>query len=220
MMEGTHETQNDPADAEAEHESASEDATPSAETQESATDENTSSEDTLDPVAEAQKWRDVALRSQAELENFRKRMSREKQDAIKFGNAGLLESLLPVIDNFRFGLNAARQESEDSIVFQGMSMVMKQMDDFLSDQGVIEVPAEGQVFNPNLHEAVKQEYSEETEEGTVTAVIRRGFKLHDRLLRAAHVVVSKGPEPEVSPAAGEETDQADGEPTQNVGSAD
>lgn len=220
MMEGNHETQNDSADTEADNEVANEDANPSAENDNSGSEEANAPDEKLDPVAEAQKWRDVALRSQAELENFRKRMAREKQDAIKFGNSGLLESLLPVFDNFRFGLDAARQESEDSIVFQGMSMVMKQMDDFLNDQGVVEVPAEGKVFDPNLHEAVKQEFSDDAEEGAITAVIRRGFKLHDRLLRAAHVVVSKGPEPDVSPAAGEESGETDGQTTENVGSAE
>tara|TARA_R110002096_G_scaffold376724_7_gene570493 strand:- start:8368 stop:9024 length:657 start_codon:yes stop_codon:yes gene_type:complete len=216
-MEGNQDTQNDAAEAGVENEEAVEDVNPANEAGNSAPDEEKAAEK-LDPQAEAQKWRDVALRSQAELENFRKRMSREKQDAIKFGNAGLLETLLPVIDNFRFGLDAARQESQDSIVFQGMSMVMKQLDDFLGEQGVVEVPAEGKVFDPNLHEAVKQEYSDEVEEGTVTAVIRRGFKLHDRLLRAAHVIVSKGPEPEVNPAADSETEEPVGETTQNAGS--
>ena len=72
-----------------------------------------------------------------------------RSDAIKFGNVSLLEDLLPVIDNFRFGLEAARQESESSIVFQGMSMVMKQLSDFLASQGVSEFGAPGEVFDPN-----------------------------------------------------------------------
>ncbi len=166
------------------------------------------SSEELDPMAQLQaeaiKWREVAMRSQAELENFRKRMSREKQDAIKFGTFGLLESLLPVIDNFRFGLDAARQEAEDSVVFQGMSMVMKQLEDFFADQGVTEVLADGETFDPNIHEAIKQEASDDVEEGKITAVVRCGYRLHDRLLRPAHVIVSKGPE-----SAAEEGSSAD-----------
>lgn len=154
-----------------------------------------------EPIAELQqevaRWKDVALRGQAELENFRKRMTREKADAIKFGNASLLEDLLPVIDNFRFGLDAARQESENSIVFQGMSMVMKQLSDFLAGQGVTEFGEPGEVFDPNLHEAVQSEFSDAREEGQILTTLRRGYRLHDRVLRAANVVVSKGPAPAV-----------------------
>ena len=152
-----------------------------------------------DPVAELQlevaRWKDATLRGQAELENFRKRMAREKADAIKFGNASLLLDLLPVIDNFRFGLDAARQESASSIVFQGMSMVMKQITDFLSAQGVTEFGDPGEVFDPNLHEAVQQEHSDARPDGQILATLRRGYRLHDRVLRAANVVVSKGPAP-------------------------
>lgn len=157
--------------------------------------------------AEAEKWRDTALRSQAELENFRKRMSREKSETIKYGNAALIESLLPVIDNFNFGLQAAKQESEESVVFQGMSMVFKQLQDFLADQGVVEIPAEGVPFDPNVHEAVQQTSSDEVAEGRIISVIRRGFKMYDRLIRAANVVVSTGPAP-VEETSADETGDA------------
>ncbi len=157
------------------------------------------------PRDEVEKWRDLALRGQAELDNFRKRMAREKLDAIKFGNSALLESLLPIIDNFRFGLDAARQEPGSSVVFQGMSMVMKQLADFLADHGVTEYGEAGDSFDPNLHEAVQLEHSDTVEEGRIVAVLRRGYRLHDRLLRAANVVVSKGPdssEPQGETSAG------------------
>lgn len=150
--------------------------------------------------AEVHRWKDLALRTQAELDNFRKRMARERTDAIKFGNASLLESLLPVIDNFRFGLEAARQDAGTSVVFQGMSMVMKQFSDFLADQGVTEFGDPGDAFDPNLHEAVQSEASDTVAEGHILATLRRGYRLHDRLLRAANVVVSKGPAP--APDAG------------------
>ena len=152
-----------------------------------------------DPVSalqqEVARWKDLALRGQAELDNFRKRMTREKADAIKFGNASLLEDLFPIIDNFRFGLDAARQESESSIVFQGMSMVMKQLTDFLANQGVTEFGEPGEVFDPNLHEAVQLEFSDTRADGQILTTLRRGYRLQDRVLRAANVVVSKGPAP-------------------------
>ena len=143
-----------------------------------------------DPLTAAQletvKWKDAALRNQAELENFRKRMARERADSIKFGNSNLLSSLFPIIDNCRFGLDAARQESEKSVVFQGMSMVMKQLTDFLEGEGVKELDPAGETFDPNLHDAVGQEFSADVPEGKIITVIRRGYQLHDRLLRAAN----------------------------------
>ncbi len=149
-----------------------------------------------DPLAEAQgeaaKWRDLAARNQAELDNYRKRMAREKSDAVRFANAGLLGELLPILDNFQMGLDAAKAEGEDSVIARGMEMVGKQLNDFLGAQGVEEVPASG-AFDPNQHEAVGQEASDTVPEGEVLRVLRRGFRLHDRLLRAANVIVSSGP---------------------------
>lgn len=149
-----------------------------------------------DPVAvalaEIEKWRDLALRSQADLDNYRKRMAREKADAILYANVSLLSSLLPVLDNFEMGLQAARQEGEDNIIYQGLRMVRKQVDDFLAEQGVHPVPASG-AFDPNLHEAVQQVHSDSIPEGEIVDELRRGYRLNDRLLRAANVTVSKGP---------------------------
>lgn len=143
-----------------------------------------------------EKFRDLALRSQADLENFRKRATREKTDAIKYANAGLLERLLPVIDNFELGLEAARTDRSQSATLDGMEMVFKQIQDFLRDAGVEVIDAAGTEFDPNLHEAVAQEESSEVEEGYVLRQIRKGFKLQDRLLRPANVIVAKRPSQE------------------------
>lgn len=150
-----------------------------------------------DPLAqalqEAAQWKDMAYRNAAELDNFRKRAAREAQETRAYANADLLRSILPVLDNFEMGLEAARAESETSMIFMGMSMVQRQLADFLRDMGVQEVEALGREFDPNLHDAVAQEASADVPEGTVLRVTRRGFKLKDRLLRAASVVVSSGP---------------------------
>lgn len=150
----------------------------------------------LDPLQKAEReateWRERAMRTQAELENFRKRMTRERGEAIQYANARLFESLLPILDNFEMGLKAAKNESEESMIFQGMNMVFRQVQDFLQDNGVTALDAEGEVFDPNLHEAVEQQYSDEVDEGRIIAVLRRGFRLNERLLRAANVIVSKG----------------------------
>jgi molecular chaperone GrpE len=139
------------------------------------------------------RFRDLALRSQADFENFRKRAAREKEDAVKYANASFLERLIPILDNFELGLNAARTGAENSPILAGMDMVARQLADFLLASGVEPVNGEGQTFDPNLHEAVAQEESATVAEGIVVRQLRRGYKLRDRLLRPATVVVSKGP---------------------------
>ncbi len=147
-----------------------------------------------DPVAEIEKWKDVAARATADLDNFRKRMAREKFEAIQYANRGLLEQLLPIIDNFEMGLKAAESaEGNGSIILQGMGMVRKQLEDFLADQGVEIVASDGVAFDPNVHEALKQEPHESAPEGQILYTMRRGYRLKDRLLRAANVIVSAGP---------------------------
>jgi molecular chaperone GrpE len=142
--------------------------------------------------ADIERFRDLALRTQADFENFRKRSAREKEDAVKYANASFLERLIPILDNFELGLAAARGSSESSAILSGMDMVSKQLADFLTSSGVEPVNAEGQPFDPNLHEAVAQEASASVPENVIVRQLRRGYKLRDRLLRPATVVVSKG----------------------------
>jgi molecular chaperone GrpE len=126
-------------------------------------------------------------RTAAEMENLRKRTAREREEAIRYANQRLLEELLPVIDNFEMGMLAAAQDTS-SMIYIGMDMVRKQLNEFLSNLGVEEIPVTGQ-FNPNLHDAVSEEPSN-TPEGEILRVTRRGYKLRDRLLRPASVVVA------------------------------
>ena len=142
--------------------------------------------------ADLERFRDLALRSQADFENYKKRSAREKEEAVKYANRSLLEKLVSIIDNFELGLEAARGEGEKSPIFSGMSMVLKQLTDFLADNGLQPIDAVGQKFDPNLHEAIAHEASEEVPEGTVIRQTRRGYKLKDRLLRPSSVVVSRG----------------------------
>lgn len=151
----------------------------------------------LDPweelEAEAAKWKEISLRTAAEMENLRKRTTREREDAIRYANQRLLEELIPVIDNFEMGMLAAAQDTS-SMIYIGMDMVRRQLNEFLSSQGVEEIPTSGQ-FDPNLHDAVAQEEDGAGEEGRILRVTRRGFRLRDRLIRPASVVVSKAPTP-------------------------
>jgi molecular chaperone GrpE len=155
-------------------------------------------EEETDPVAaleaEVQKYKDESLRRAAEMDNYRKRMAKELEQSRKFSNQGLLMELLPVLDNFGMGMQMAEKE-QGSMLYQGMSMVQGQLGEFFASQGVkpVEVDAGGN-FDPNFHEAVSQEVSEEVEEGKVLRVVRKGYLIGDRLLRPANVIVAKGAE--------------------------
>jgi len=142
--------------------------------------------------ADLDRFRDLALRSQADFENYKKRCAREKEDAIKYANSSLLERLVAIVDNFELGLEAARGESEQSPIYSGMTLVLKQLRDFLAENGLQAIEAEGKKFDPNLHEAIAHEPSR-LSEGTVVRQTRRGYRFKDRLLRPSSVVVSSGP---------------------------
>ena len=149
-----------------------------------------------DPMAGLQadldRFRDLAMRSQADFENYKKRCAREKEDAIKYANSSLLERLLPIVDNFELGLSAARGEGEQSPVFSGMSLVLKQINDFLADNGLQPIETVGQKFDPNLHDAIAHEPSDSVPENHIVRQTRRGYRFKDRLLRPSSVVVSSG----------------------------
>jgi molecular chaperone GrpE len=143
--------------------------------------------------ADLDRFRDLALRSQADFENYKKRAAREKDEAIKYANSAVLEKLIAIVDNFELGLEAARGGGKDSPIFAGMSMVLKQLMDFLTEQGLQPIDAAGQKFDPNLHEAIAHESSAQFAEGIVIRQTRRGYRMKDRLLRPSSVVVSSGP---------------------------
>lgn len=143
--------------------------------------------------ADLDRFRDLAMRTQADFENYKKRSAREKDDAIKYANKSLLEKLVSIVDHFELGLEAARGEGEGSPVYSGMSLVLKQLQDFLVENGLQPIEAVGQKFDPNLHEAIAHQPSEDVPEEHVITQTRRGYRLKDRLLRPSTVVVSSGP---------------------------
>jgi len=181
----------DPKEDSAVEEAAAYDATEAADAAESAAKPQENED-------EAAKWKEISLRTAAEMENLRKRTAREREDAIRYANARLLEELLPVIDNFEMGMQAAAEDTS-SMIYIGMDMVRKQLNEFLSAQGILEVPTDG-LFDPNLHDAVAQEPCDKGEEGRILKVTRKGYKLQDRLLRPASVVVSHVPAEKSEPA--------------------
>jgi molecular chaperone GrpE len=143
--------------------------------------------------ADAERFRDLALRGQADFDNYRKRAAREKEEAVKFANMGLVERFLPILDNFELGLLSARSTEGAAQVVMGFEMVGRQIQDFLTQCGVEVVAGDGSDFDPNFHEAVQQEESLDVPEGRVLRVLRKGYRMKERLVRPAMVVVAKAP---------------------------
>ena len=148
--------------------------------------------------ADLDRFRDLAMRTQADFENYKKRCAREKDESIKYANKSLLEKLVSIVDHFELGLEAARGEGEKSPIYSGMSLVLKQLQDFLVENGLQPIEAVGQKFDPNLHEAIAHESSAEVPEETVIRQTRRGYRYKDRLLRPSTVMVSSGPPKKVT----------------------
>lgn len=138
---------------------------------------------------------DRLLRTTADFDNFKKRAAREKQEAIRYANEDLLERLVPVLDNFEAALSAVQTRSTGTgqSVQTGVAMIFQQLKKVLTESGLEEVDAAGQKFDPNLHEAVSQQETTDVPEGNVIQQLRKGYKLRDRLLRPATVVVAKKP---------------------------
>jgi molecular chaperone GrpE len=147
-------------------------------------------------AAKADEHWDRLLRTAADFENFKKRAAREKQDAVKYANHALIDKLVPILDNLDSALAAVQNAPVDNTasLHEGIVMIHQQFKKALAEAGVEEVDATGRKFDPNWHEAVSQQESADAPEGQVIAQLRKGYKLQDRLLRPASVVVAKKPE--------------------------
>jgi molecular chaperone GrpE len=151
----------------------------------------------LDPLARAIAERDAShdqlLRAQAEQENFRKRMQKERADERLYQDAGFARAVLPPLDNLERALAAAADSEPKSELVEGVRMVAKQFNDVLSSFSVKAIDAVGQPFDPNFHEAIQQLPSDEHPKMTVIQEIERGYQLHERIIRPSKVIVSSGP---------------------------
>lgn len=146
-------------------------------------------------AAKADEYWDRLLRSAAEFDNFKKRAARERQDAIKYANESLLEKLVPVLDNFDMAISAANNPQGNTVesIRTGISMIYGQLKTLMLDAGLEEIDAANKPFDANWHEAVSQQESSDVPEGQVLQQLRKGYKLRDRLVRPATVVVAKKP---------------------------
>lgn len=144
--------------------------------------------------AEAAANHDKFLRVAADLENFRRRTVREKDDLRTAATGRVLEDIFPVLDTLGLAINAARQPNADlKSLVGGVEMVLNQMKSALSSHGLKEINPAGQPFDPHQHEAISHQPSAELKEEHVLNVVRTGYSLNGRLLRPASVVISSGP---------------------------
>jgi molecular chaperone GrpE len=144
--------------------------------------------------AQVTELKDKLLRGQADWDNSRKRILKDKEEAVRYAGESLLEKLLPVLDNFEMGMQAAQTATDAKAISQGFEMVLAQFQGVLRESGVEAVDAMGHAFDPHRHEALGHHDSEEHPEGHVIMQTRKGYKLKDRLLRPASVFVARKPE--------------------------
>jgi molecular chaperone GrpE len=140
------------------------------------------------------KQKDTFLREKAELENFKKRLTKEKEDFVQFANERLLKELVQIEDNLERAMSAPNATLES--LKEGIEMIQKQFATFLKNQKVESIEALGKPFDPNLHEVLNQQESDEHEENTVVLEYSKGYTLNGRILRSAKVVISKKPSKE------------------------
>ncbi|MDD9147600.1 MULTISPECIES: nucleotide exchange factor GrpE [unclassified Sporolactobacillus] len=130
------------------------------------------------------------LRAQADFENYRKRTNKEKADARKYRAQDLTSDLLEILDNFKRALDVETASEDGAALKKGMEMVLNRFEAALKKEGVEEIDSLGKPFDPNFHQAVMQEESQEHESGTVIQVLQAGYTLNGRILRPAMVKVS------------------------------
>ena len=175
-------------------------------------------EDAPDPLEEAlresEEYRDRWMRLAAEFDNYKKRRTREFDALVQSASENLIRDLLPVLDSVARALEHRADGEEDSEGFkQGVAMIMEEFPKVLQRRGLSEIEAAGQPFDPNYHEALMQMTSEDHAEGLVMAVVERGYRLGDKVIRPARVVVSGGSAGEAS--EGEEQEEKESEARQS-----
>lgn len=140
----------------------------------------------------AQEYYDRLLRVSAEFDNYKKRTSREMQDVVRYANEKLIKELLTVVDNLERAIESVQKEDDqDDPVLQGVRLTLSEVEKILNRHHVEPVKALGEPFDPNFHQAMMQEESEDQPANTVIREMQKGYVLHDRLIRPAMVVVSK-----------------------------
>jgi len=162
--------------------------------------------DLLDVKNELTEQKDKFVRLQAETDNFRKRLSREKEEFSQYANERLFKELLPIFDNFE---RALEDPSSDIKSFkEGLEMILKQFSSFLEKEKVEPIEAIGKKFDPMIHEVLTSEESSENEENTIISQFVKGYTINNRVIRPSQVVISKKPSVELEEVLTEKSDES------------
>ena len=140
---------------------------------------------------ELDEQKDKFIRLQAETDNFRKRLSREKEEFSQYANERLFKELIPIFDNFERALEDPSNEIKS--LKEGLDMILKQFSTFLEKEKVEPIKAIGEKFNPEFHEALTSEESNDHEEDTIISQFVKGYKINNRVLRPSQVIIAKKP---------------------------
>ena len=144
--------------------------------------------------AEASDLRDKMLRMAAEQENFKKRMQRERENALRYAEEDILKELLPTLDNLQRAIEQGHNSDDAAVLLEGVEMTSKGLLNTLDKFGLKPLDGVGEPFDPNFHEALAAEHSDDVAENMILQEYQRGYMFKDRLIRATKVVVSKGQE--------------------------
>lgn len=150
-------------------------------------------------LAEVERFKDAALRAEAEMQNVRRRAERDVEGAHKYGLERLISNLLPVVDSLEKAVESAEQAGGDKpsatekAIVEGVGLCQKMLLDLLAKEGVTSVDPEGEPFDPNLHQAMSIVENPDVEPNSVVHVVQKGYRLNERLVRPAMVMVSKAP---------------------------
>lgn len=158
----------------------------------------------------AESYLDLAQRAQADFQNYKRRTSQELEQKVKDANASLLTQLLPAFDDLQLALTNVPADMADHVWPKGIGLISQKLDHLLQLQGLQRIGAEGDLFDPHVHEAVAYESHPVYDEGQVASVYRIGYRLNDRVLRPAQVVVARGSSKPPASAGGESRSAGEG----------
>ena len=142
--------------------------------------------------ASSEKNHDLYLRAMADIENLKRRFRKEKDDLGRFANESIIRELLPVLDNLQNAISFAQRANASASMLEGISLTLKMLIEVLKKSGVKEIKAVEEAFDPNFHQAVMHEETEEKKAGIVIKELQKGYLLNERLIRPSMVVVGKG----------------------------
>lgn len=158
-------------------------------------DENLSQK-VKEAYSKSEDFQDKYIRVMADIDNLKRRQIKEREDTVIRTRSQIISDLLPVLDAFQMGMNEVEKEESTKNIFVGISMAYKQMESVLNEYGLEIVDPKGTNFDPKYHEALSYQSDEEVEEGYVLQTVRVGYKMRDKLLRPASVIISQGKDKE------------------------